>query len=292
MTTIKGRKLVPVAGKRGKQKGKPKPAVPRQVAIAKDVAAYARLLADPCAAPYHAGMLGNGQGTYVGRFVSDFTTLSGASDTTTSLCICPTGLAIYHGYANSGTGNITFLSAYPFPGSAKANGANRFRVLSVCAEVLWTGSEQTRSGHVSMGNAPVGAGGAPSTSLSADEIRSGLPYIAKLPDNAVGIKWRPNERDLEWQTPAAEATETAIWMQVAGHPVSTTLRWRVTAVIEWDDPIQLGGGTPFNQYPPPTPGGLDIWSRALSFLDRSGHWLLTNAEALGHKGVEIAKLLM
>lgn len=294
MANIKGRKLVPMPAKKQQPKGKTKPKaiVPRSVSIPKDVAAYARLLADPCVAPYQAGMIGNGQGSYIGRFTTDFTTTSGATQVATVVCVCPTGNVIYHAHTDSGTANLTFGSAFPFPGSAKTSTASRFRVLSACAEVMWTGSELNRAGHVAMGNAPLGAGGSPSTSLTADEIRTGLPYIVKLPDAAVGIKWRPNERDLEWQTPATESTETALWLQVAGHPVSTQLRWRVTAVVEWDDPIQLGSGVTHNQYAPPSSGTTDVWSRALSFLDKTGHWLLTNAEAIGHKSVEVAKLLM
>lgn len=259
---------------------------------AKDVKAYARLLADPCNAPFRMGMTGNGSGTNVQRFVSDFLAQSGATGTATTLCVIPTSGAIYHGFSSAGGANITFISGFTFPGSAKIGSASKWRVLSCCVEVMWTGSELNRQGHVAMGNVPLGAGGSPPTGLTPDELRGAMPYIAKLPDSAIGIKWRPNELDLAWRPSSGTGNETAIYLQVAGHPVNNDLRVRVTSVIEWEDNIQFGGGQVTTAYPTQAKDAQDIWAKSIALLDKSGHWLLTNAEALGHHVIDFAKLLM
>lgn len=282
---VKGRKLVPLpakqAGKPGNQKRKKAPN-PSRLPLSAAEKAYARLLYDPCNAPIQLGMVADGYGTNVQRFSYDFAVLTGATDTSMTLCISPSNLFIKHGFQSSDTANITFSSAYPFPGSGviSAN-ARRYRCLAACAQITWVGAEQSRQGILAMGNAPDYASS--TTGATPSEVRSSLGYVTRIPDQTVGIKWRPSEFDLDWTiNNNATSNRNAIWLQAAGLPVSTTMRIRVVAVMEWDVDVGLNTGVPIPQYPPATQSNPNTLERALSWLDKQGHWLLDNGKAIGH----------
>lgn len=291
----RGRKLVPIKGNKpgGRINGPPKRKVTQlsksyRIGLTAGERAYARLLSDPCNAPIAPGMLANGAGTSIQRYENDFLMLTGPTETSANICISPTNLAVWHGFQSSDTTNISFTSAYTFPGAGTVSTAARYRPLAVCAQIYWTGSEQTRQGLVAMGNAPLGQ--LPPTNLTPAELRSSMPYVARFPDQGVGIKWRPSEVDVAWRT-GGSPVDSALWLQASGLPVSTMIRVRIVAVMEYELPMNLGSGTPVQNYPPPnTANDTDGWSRALQYLDKTGHWLLDNAAAIGHAAANLSGL--
>jgi len=235
-------------------------------------------------------MAGNGM-SQIGRFTSDFIILTGATDGTLNMAVLPFSNNISHGMTSGDTNDITFVSSYPFPGSGKVANAARRRLLAMCVKVYWAGTEQSRSGVVSFGNVPLGS--SPLTGVTPREIASSVPYTFRFPDAGVGIKWRPSEQDLEWrQGSLNNGWETGIYLTCRGLPPTVNIRFQITTVVEWEDAVGLTSGTPIQQYGLNEPGAQDLWSKAVGFLDKTGHWLLDNAEAVGHKAVDIAKLLM
>jgi len=294
-----GRKLVPTpkgGNKPRKQQGQAKPAKkpagPSRSLLNAGDRAYARLLADPCNAPIVPGLVTDGTGTNVQRFVTDQSITLGPTDNAVNICICPSAMAIRHGFSSSDSANITFNSGYAYPGSGiiTAQG-QRYRCLAACAQISWIGTEQNRQGLVALGNAP--QGGALSTTTTTAEVRSGLAYVNRLPDTTVGIKWRPNDNDLDWIDAAYNPNNVnAMWIQVSGLPVNTTvLRLRVVVVMEWDNAIQFGAGTPIPLYVAPSGASRDRLSKALAWLDKTGHWLLENGAALGQSAYNAMHLL-
>lgn len=288
-----GRKLVPVKGKAkgAVQAKKPdrRPGVPRGVLSTGD-RRYARLLADPCNAPYTMGMVADGFGTSAQRFVGDYVIATGANETSINLCVVPSQMTIYNANSIGDNTNLTWTSGYTFPGAAVLATAGRTRCIAACVQVSWYGSEQTRHGCLAMGNAPRLA--AANANTTPGELRSSMPYVARLPSDTVGIKWRPNENDLSFSTAGADnALASALYVQVSNLGFNTSIRFRVVVVMEWEAHASLGNGTPIQQYPPKDQGDGDRFIRAMQWLDKTGHWLLDNGAAFGHAASAALQLL-
>lgn len=291
----KGRNFMPAKAVQRRQqpsrKKRSTKSVPKALLSAND-RAYARLLADPCNAPFAPGMLANGVGTHVQRFEYDFNIALGATSTSVSVCVNPARLSIHHGFSDSDSTNITFTSAYPFPGSGVINAqATKYRCLAACTTVMWSGKETDRQGFVALGNAT--GGQVLAAQCTPAEIRSSMGYVARFPDQAVGIKYRPNEADLDMVTTQDNTlNSTAMWVQASGLAGNTLVRIKVVAVMEWEASLNFGLGTPIPQYAPiEQTDSSDRFIRAMNWLDKTGHWLLENGAAIGHAAYNVAGYL-
>lgn len=297
----KGRKLVPVKGGSSNQARRRaattknttapgtmvKAKVPRSF-LSKGEAAYARLLADPCNAPYAPGMLSNGTTGNIQRFETDFLILTGATETAINICASPVGNVVRHAFSSSDTTDLSWSSAYTFPGSGVISTSARYRPLAACLQVYWVGSEQSRQGIVALGNANSGYNG-----TTSKEIRSALPYVGRMPDQHVGIKWRPTAEDLEFKNVGSTNTSsTSMWAQMSGLPVSTYMRIRIVCVYEWEVDMSLSAGIVIPQYSADASNGVSLYEKAIAWLDKSGHWLLDNAEAIGQTAFHAGQLLL
>lgn len=270
-----------------KNKGKPGQ-LERYNGLGKGDMAYAKLLYDPCNAPYAPGMLADGMGFQVQRFETDFVH-DIATNTNVTFAICPSAMAIRNSGTISDTTNLTWGSSYAFPGSGVISAqANRFRCLAACVQVTWAGTEANRQGIVAMGNLATAVSWA--TTVTTNEIRTSLPYVVRTPDQTVGMKWRPTDTDVDMQLGSANSQQgNAIYLQVSGVPNNTQVRIRVVAVMEWEPNAVAGIGIPVQQYAPPGVEDNDRFTRVLAWLDKSGHWLLDNAAAIGHFASGAAK---
>lgn len=251
---------------------------------------YAALLADPCNAPIARGVFGDGLGSMAARYETDFVLTPAGTNTAGAVCFSPYGAYIRSGAVDSDTANITFTSSVPAPGTGQLNNASRFRALAACMQVMWTGSEQNRQGVISLGNAPAFSSTLPS--ISPSDVRSYCPYVFRTPGQVVGMKWRPTDEDIQWhkyaQGPYDETRNNGIWLSWAGFPAGQTIRVRVVYVVEWDPEMTINLGVLPQAYG--DAGKLDdgLWSKSLRLLDRTGHWLLDNAEALGYGAYKLA----
>lgn len=288
-----GRKLVPVKGKattvvQGKKRDR-KLGVPRGVLSTGD-RRYARLLADPCNAPYSVGMVADGFGTSAQRFVGDYLIVTGATESSINLCVVPSQMTIYTANSIGDNTNLTWTSGYTFPGAAVLATAGRARCIAACIQASWHGSEQSRHGLLAMGNAPRLA--AANANTTPGELRASMPYVVRMPGETVGIKWRPNENDLSFSTVGADnALASALYVQASALSANTAIRFRVVVVMEWEAHPSLSSGTPIPQYPPKEQGDGDRFIRAMQWLDKTGHWLLDNGAAVGHAASAALQLL-
>lgn len=298
-SVVKSRKLVPVKAQ-PKAKTYVVPTAQKRKSKGADGASnsravkdYARLLFDPCNAPIAPGMIGNGSGTNIARFETDFTVLTGVSDTTINLAVSPMQQAIWQGTTTTDIVNITWASSNPFPGAARIANAAKIRPLACCLQMSWVGAEQSRQGVVAMGNGIMKGASPASGTITPAELRSAMPYVFRMPDQQVGIKWRPTETDLEWRPAGtSNSRETVLWASVGGIPASTAVRFRITVVLEWEDDIAVGSGAIIQQYPRNSSDGQDVWQKAMTLLDKTGHWLLDNGAALGHTVANVFNLLI
>jgi len=232
-------------------------------------------------------MIGNGMGTRIGRFEVDFVLNCAGVENSISVQINPSGRAIFSGNQTTDTGNITFASGVPYPGPS---GVVRHRCLAACLQVMWPGSEQNRRGIIALGN--IAAGNVPVTGATTpSEIRSAMPFVSRMPDQLVGIKWRPNESDLEWHDQSF-SRDTVLVASISGLLSGDAVRVRYVAVHELDESGAAGLGQIASAYPPQVQDNAqDLWSKALRFLDSTGNWLLDNASAIGHVGSNAIHLL-
>lgn len=255
---------------------------------------FARLLNDPCNAPYAPGMIANGHGTNVQRFCGDYVISSGATGSNVNFCVSPNVMGIFAGSTATDNDPISWNSSNLFPGAGAMSGWIRFRCLAACIQVTWVNSEQNRKGYIAMGNAPRHAA-VTGASCTPGELRAALPYGGRMPAESVGIKWRPNQTDLDMNVAGSEINlqTSAIYAQVSAIDANTQIRFRVTAVMEWEMSPAFGGGYVIPQYSDTTDetSDGDRFIRAMRWLDKTGHWLLDNGVALGHAANKALALL-
>jgi hypothetical protein len=153
-----------------------------------------------------------------------------------------------------------------------------YRVLSACLQVYYPGTELTRSGITAIGQSQVGS--LSSVALTCGTVRSLANYIERTPLGCVELKWRPNSWDLEWTELAALDLETSsnfgrrstIYSSTSGIPVSTGMRVRMVAVVEWQ-PL-AGTGQPA---PQKAVSSDNTFTQVLKVADSYGEWAYSGA---------------
>lgn len=229
--------------------------------------AYKRLLLDPCGAPMVHPIWGSVEGSFLikcesfgnvgvsategngAAFFSPGTISTTAKSgyvgmySTTSAgavnLVAGTGGTVLDWTNNAINPGYTFLAA----------NASVYRPVAVCVELVYLGSESTRSGMVAGG---VISGGAwyNQTAVSVDNVMALVPSAERTPVNKVEYIWYPSTPDSVWQDP----TETVAVQQVdrrntlafawSGIPVNTGFRVKTTAVYEYKPKLGLNVTTP------------------------------------------------
>lgn len=257
---------------------------------------YAALLADPCNGPLVSGPFGDGSGGVVSRFERDIVINSSATDVAAALVFIP-GLCqaqVSSAPITSDTGIITFagLGGSDIPGNGfLATNAGSFRCLAACVQVYWPGTELNRQGIVSMGQFPADI--TTDAVVSTSDIRTASPYVERMPEGMVELKWRPTAYETTWQranmvqdTSTDWDKYTALTVTAAGIPVSTGIRVRMVAVFEWvPKPGTASGLTTIHRTTVKT-GSL---SSIIAALDRTGDWMYNGAMKAGHALASMAR---
>lgn len=132
----------------------------------------------------------------------------------------------------TGTG---YIPAYTFlTGNAAA-----VRPLAACAQVMYLGSESTRSGLVGVGQtagSSIGLG----ASTNVGNILGCLSNMERMPVNALEVVWRPGEGDGDFADisgPATSEGKNAITVAWTGAPLGTQIRVRL--VVVWEMKFKL-----------------------------------------------------
>lgn len=211
---------------------------------------YLQLLEDPCTGPLvHAP--GSSSGGIVTRFESDFIFGNEATTTCGALLFTP---GAYTNNASANPGYLGFVStADATAANASQNGQNTilpgwsylnanassYRCIAACAQVYWPGSELNRQGVVSGAQATGGLllQGNP---YKVADLRSASPIVERMPSDFMEIKWAPSHADGLFLNPASTVSQggsldahSSILLTFAGIPVSTGVRIRLVAVVEW-----------------------------------------------------------
>lgn len=207
-------------------------------------AAYARLLADPCAAKLAHPLYAGGEGGYLMRVESDQIINNAATDVGSFGYWCPGAVAtgslttgISATFVTSDTASQAVTStALTAPGKAwlLAN-AGAARCVAACLQISFPGAELNRSGIVAVGQANYGK--FTSNSFSPSELRTMAERVRRMPDGMVEIRLVPNFDSQGYSTPNSSVSDDkglpALFFSVFGIPVNTGIRVRLVAVYEW-----------------------------------------------------------
>jgi hypothetical protein len=99
----------------------------------------------------------------------------------------------------------------------------------------------------------------------------------------VEIKWLPNTYDMEWNTPSGDTNlgltqrRSSLVSSTYGIPISTGMRYRMVAVVEWLP--QSGQGTQANPLTHNISG--NTFPQVLKFLEETGHSVYSGALQVG-----------
>lgn len=216
---------------------------------------YARLLTDPCGAPLVKGISGGTNGAIAVRLEAD--AISGAVATFTAgavLWVPSLGRAFALSAVDDLTG-VTFSATTGVAAGAGflATNASSYRCVAGCVQLMYPGSESSRSGVVSMGLVPVSAvsqflptavgGQAGNTNVAA--LRQACQLSQRTPLGVMETKFRPGQDDGDLQdlpalnqAPAQSLTSVrgcnAILATWAGLPAAVGMRVRSVAAYEYE----------------------------------------------------------
>jgi hypothetical protein len=286
-----------LVSRKAKKQPRKTPRVPRALAQVKgglDQAAldYARLIADPCNGPLVNAPFGDGQSGTIARFEVDGVWNTTGTDVGSFLIFVPSMLGYYQSTVPilaDGTG-YTLSAIGGGPGSNFINtNAGSYRTLAACIQVYYPGSEQSRAGVTAVGQTnlgsviPLGA-----TTVSTGAIRTGAQYVERTPGTMVELKWTPNNYDMEWSAGITSSADgpsqylagrrSALVTSTFGIPVSTGMRYRMVAVVEY---LPLAStGQNFN--PPRAPVSRNTFQDVTRYLANLGNWTYKGANDMGH----------
>jgi len=280
-------------GKSGK--GRKKPAsvakrVPRTIAGGPDgsMLAYANLLRDPCNAPLTHAPYGSNANGYLLRAEWDGMTstspsgnvcsfgafIPGFVTTATALTGINSGLLTEDGLValvsdTTTTNLVPVRDAQPGYAFLTAS-ANRVRAVAACLQIEYVGSEQNRSGIISVGQTTAGALVGVN---SAAKMRALCCRTTRTPDGVVEIKLRPTDDNAYWFDPAVSTNLIshtgqipALCYSATGLPAGAGIRLKLTTVYEWEPEFTSG----LQGRVQPTPNF--TLASAVNALQRTGEW--------------------
>lgn len=227
--------------------------------------AYARLLQDPCGAPLAYPVWGTQEGSLLVKTEQiinigvDATNLNGvfawSPGTSTTLAF---GTMIECKSLASNTSIQTSTSGTGFTVSdllASSPGrtfltsqASVYRPVAACVEVMYNGSESSRSGTI--GGGCVAGGTWYYTTITVDQIASLVPHGERTPVGKTEFLWYPSSSDDLFQDPsdaiANQQVErrNSIVVNWAGLAANTGLRVKLTAIYEYKPKVASGIAMP------------------------------------------------
>lgn len=247
--------MVKTTKKRAANAKKVKAQRPRRAALDAAAAAYARLLADPCAAPLVQPVYPGGDSGFLFRAESFATYSTGAAQTAGVVHWTPsypnfsqTELLVKQ--AATGTSAEAFVAPPDSPGRTfLQNNARGVRCVAACMKITFPGAENVRSGRVHYGHTTAGMLDSADVT-TVDAVAQALQHYSRTPADTVELVWKPNLADCELVDPATTANaqardrKAALTVAFAGLPAATGMTFHFTAVYEWT-PI-AGSGVAHN----------------------------------------------
>jgi hypothetical protein len=247
-------------------KVKPRKRAPTTMVVAQrsalDFAAleYARLVADPCNAKLVNGIAMGSNGTLVVRLEADEILFSDTSTGGSFFWPCSFNTAFTGSAVTDGTAFTYVENQVTAPGSSfLAANASSARCIAACAQVMYPGTELSRSGVIGMGIVPASAvtvalptsrGGAGSTTTT-QFARQICQFTERTPDTMMEIIWRPGQADGELidyialnqangETAQLLTGHNGILISIAGLPALTGVRVRTVGIFEYTPKLALG----------------------------------------------------
>lgn len=272
-----------------KQK-KQKTRMPRQLTAGFDEAAksWARLLADPCNAPLAHACYPTTAGGMLQRYEFDFLVSTSGTSTAGGLIFTPgspstvgtssVGAVQYIDAASDGIGVPWSVANGSQPGVLNFGTMSGVRAVAACAQIMWPGSELTRSGIVGLGVVPSGITQPnPGQVPSVANLRTLCPFVTRMPNATAEIKWRPGEKDSMFVDPNSTQTNevynghNSLLLCYSGFPVSTGVRIRLVVVYEVQ--YAIGYSTIASLVSPPEPVSKFSINEIFSAMDKAGNWM-------------------
>jgi hypothetical protein len=268
--------------------------------------AYARLLLDPCGAPLAHPVWGSQEGSLLVKteivlnVAVDGTNLNGALLWSPGT-ITPTARAnlveVETLAANtavdtstaSGTGYVVTDLGVNSPGQVfLTTQASVYRPVAACMEVMYLGSESSRSG--SIGGGVVSGGTWYNTAgFTVDRLASLVPHGERTPVNKTEFLWYPSGADELFQDPvetvAAQQVDrrNSIAFNWTGIAATSGFRVKLTAVYEYKPKLATGIAMP-----PPDAGSRNSMRDVLGTIARTvagNPYVRSAAMAAGHQFV-------
>lgn len=228
--------------------------------------AYARLLQDPCGAPLAYPVWGSQEGSLLVKTEQIINVGVDAANLNGVFAWCP-GTATTTAFATmieckslasntniqtataSGTGyTVTDLQANS-PGRVfLTTQTSVYRPIAACVEVMYNGSESSRSG--SIGGGCVAGGTWYNTIITADQIAALVPHGERTPVGKTEFLWYPSGSDDIFQDPsdaiASQQVErrNSIIVNWAGLAANTGLRIKLTGIYEYKPKVASGIAMP------------------------------------------------
>lgn len=219
---------------------------------------YAMLLADPCGAPLVHPVYAGGDAGYLFRADSFFSVGNGAGQNAGIIHWAPgysnideTELLIGAGAGSSTALTVSATTVVPenSPGklflTANAIGV---RCVAACMKVVYSGTEQNRSGRFHWGHTQAGAIDTGDL-VSVDQLAPNLQHFSRTPNDKIEIVWKPGVADQEMNDPSAASNpvvrdrKSAITMAFAGVGNTIGVTVQCTAIYEWVPRVATGFAT-------------------------------------------------
>jgi hypothetical protein len=259
------------AQRKGAPKRAPAPRMRVRSLLDADSRRYAALIADPCNAPLTHSTFPGAGGSIVSRFESDFLVANDIASTAFALYFTPgvfgtvagaglPGMVVTpNGVLVADTTNITWTNnATLAPGASFLNPtAKSFRSIAACLQIMWPGTELTRSGVVGVAQTTLDT----AYSLNAENcanLRTLCSSVTRMPEEIMEIRLRPTDASFRFtdcnQSFASTtgtttfADQPSLLVTASGFPVSTGVRVRLVNVIEWVPNVSTGIVNPDASY--------------------------------------------
>lgn len=227
-------------------------------------AAYARLLTDPCGAPLAYPVWGSQEGSLLVKSEQVYNVGVDSTNLNGLFAWCPgtisTGnftsaieVKTLQANTEASTGSVsgagyTNTQIAP-PGATFLTGQSSvYRPIAACIEVMYNGSEASRSG--SIGGGVVAGGTWYNRVVTVDQMAAVLPHGERTPVHKTEFLWYPSGADELFQDPndnvSAQQVDrrNSLVVTWAGLAAITGLRLKLTAIYEYKPRLNTGIAMP------------------------------------------------
>lgn len=225
--------------KNGPKKAR-KPTIKRVPKLDNQALAYKHLLEDPCNGPLvHPVYPGSEQGVLM-RFTSYVTVNTGGTNDSGSYVYNPSALSAVDFFTVGGNTNGTWSQVNGgIPGYAFFQSQNvRYRTVAACLEAYTNSSEMNRQGQFGFSNTQDALYVAGNVSTAVTQL-STQPYVVRVPDKQIGIRWLPSNPDMDFSSfgPATlsggvSSLGNSLQFAWTGHQAGVGITLKLTGVYE------------------------------------------------------------